>query len=309
MSAPNCLFKVGIVGCGKVGMSAAFAMFLDGTATELVLYGRALTKVQGEKFDLDHALPFVDTTDITATDRLEDLAGCHIIVYAAGASQKPGETRLDLCNNNRAILEKTLPEIHKHAPNAIILIVANPVDVLVYHAHQILPDAKGRIFGSGTTLDTARFRFHLAEALKLNSRSIHAYVLGEHGDASFPVYEHSTIGGRKMMSFDGITEEVVLDAYQKARDAAYKIIETKGATYYAIGVVIKTIVKQILTDARSVMPLSVPLENYHGHSGVALSVPCILGINGVDRVIEAELSEKEKEGLAHAVETLKGFCG
>ena len=308
MIAPNALFKVGIVGCGKVGMSAAYALFLQGGATEIVLHGRDKQKVLGEKYDLEHALPFVEEVDITATDSYEDLAGCHVIVYTAGAPQKEGETRLDLCVNNRAILEEALPQIHQHAPDAVILMVANPVDILTHIANEIIPDAKGRIFGSGTTLDTARFRYHLSKHIQVNARSIHAYVLGEHGDSSFPVFEHATIGGKRLLDFTEFTPEVIQDAYIQARDAAYNIIATKGASYYAIGVVISRIVKTILSDARTVLPVSVPLHNYYGHSDVSLSVPCIVGSSGIVQVLETDLSEQEQEGLARSVEALKKFC-
>ncbi len=303
----SCSFKVSIVGLGKVGMSAAYAMMLDGTPTEIVLVSREKEKAMGEKLDLEHALPFLDYVAITATNDYADIAGSHLVVITAGAAQKPGETRLNLCDNNRKILEEILPKIHTAAPDALILIIANPVDVLTYHAHQIIPIAKGRIFGSGTMLDTARFKFHLAEHLHVNPKSVHAYVLGEHGDSSFPVYANATVGGQRLMEFEGMSMEVVQDAYKKAREAAYNIIKAKGATYYAIGVVATKIMEAVFSDAKTVFPLSVPLDAYYGHSDVCLSVPCVLGTNGVERVLHLELSQQEQENLAKSVDVLKQY--
>lgn len=303
----SCSFKVAIVGLGKVGMSAAYAMMLDGTPTDIVLLAREKEKALGEKLDLEHALPFLDYVNIIATNDYADLAGAHLVVVTAGAAQKPGETRLDLCANNRAIMADILPKINAAAPDALILMIANPVDVLVQFANSILPNAKGRIFGSGTMLDTARFRFHLAETLHVNPRSVHAYVLGEHGDSSFPVYANATVGGQKLMEFPGINDQVIKDAYQKARDAAYNIIKAKGATYYAIGVVATKIMEAVFSDAKTVLPLSVPLDNYYGLSGVSLSVPCILGARGIEQVLHLDLSQEEQANLKKSAETLSQY--
>ncbi|MBI5151383.1 MAG: L-lactate dehydrogenase [Candidatus Pacebacteria bacterium] len=303
----SCSFKVAIVGLGKVGMSAAYAMMLEGTPTDIILLARDKEKAIGEKLDLEHALPFLDFVNIIATDDYADLAGTHLVIVTAGAAQKPGETRLDLCANNRAIMAEILPKINAAAPDAIILMIANPVDVLVQFANSILPNAKGRIFGSGTMLDTARFRFHLAETLHVNPRSVHAYVLGEHGDSSFPVYANATVGGQKLMEFPGMSAEIIQDAYKKAREAAYNIIKAKGATYYAIGVVATKIMEAVFSDAKTVLPLSVPLDNYYGLSGVSLSVPCILGARGIEQVLHLDLSQEEQANLKKSAETLAQY--
>lgn len=301
-------FKVGIIGCGKVGMTAAYAMMLSGTPTEMVLIDRNKDKAMGEKLDLEHALSLLPSyVAIEGTDDYSALAGSRLIVYTAGAAQSPGQTRLDLVATNKKILEELLPKIHTAAPEAVILMVANPVDVLTYLANQIVPDAKGKIFGSGTMLDTARFRFHLSEILSINPHSIHAYILGEHGDTSFPVYANTAVGGQKLTELPGVNEQMIEEAYQKTRDAAYKIIEAKGATYYAIGVVVTKIMQAIFSDAKTVFPLSVPLTNYQGVSGVALSVPCILGANGVEKMLEVDLSEKEKQNFVTSANALKQY--
>lgn len=304
----NGTFRVGVVGCGKVGMTAAFAMMLSGIPSEIVLIDRSKDKVEGERLDLEHALPFLDYVKISSGDDYSLLAGCSLVVYTAGVPQKMGETRLDLIKANRAILEETLPKIFNNAPETILLLVANPVDVLTYLANKIYPDKKGKIFGSGTMLDTARFRFHLAEELKVNPHSVHTYILGEHGDNSFPVYENALIGGQRLMDFDGVNDDLIKKAFDKTRDAAYRIIEAKGATYYAIGVVVSKIMSSIESNARTVYPVSVVLENYQGYSNVALSLPCVVGAEGIERVLDVDLSAKEKEDLDKAVKALSEYC-
>ncbi|NCN83058.1 MAG: L-lactate dehydrogenase [Candidatus Pacebacteria bacterium] len=299
--------KVTIVGCGKVGMTAAFSLLYTGLVNELILFGRSKAKLMGEQLDLEHALSYLPHAKVTASENWADIAESDVIVYSAGAAQKPGQTRLDLVEGNVKILETMLPNIIRHAPNAVLLIVANPVDILTYKAYQLSGWPKGRIFGSGTSLDTARFRYHLSEFLHLNPQSIHAYILGEHGDNSFPVISSASVGGQALSNMDNFSEEQALKAYTKSRDAAYKIIETKGATYYGIGAVVAHIVSKILRDARTVLPLSIPLHQYHGHSGVALSVPCVLGRVGVQETLQAKLDWKEKQQLEKAVTTLKQY--
>lgn len=311
---------MGVVGCGRVGMTAAYAMLLSGTPTEIVLFDRNKDKALGEKMDLEQGLSLLATyVKITATDNLGDLAGVKLIIYTAGAAQTPGQSRLDLVNINRKILEEILPKINQAAPESVILMVANPVDVLTYWANKIvntpllnLGEGKNekviRIFGSGTMLDTARFRFHLSEILKVNPHSIHAYVLGEHGETSFPVYANTSIGGQNLLDLPDITQEVIDQAYQKTREAAKRIIEAKGATYYAIGVVVMKIMQAIVSDSKTVYPLSVPLDEYQGFTGVALSVPGVLGAGGVEKLLNVDFSASEKEALGRSVAALTPFC-
>ncbi|PIY79381.1 MAG: L-lactate dehydrogenase [Candidatus Pacebacteria bacterium CG_4_10_14_0_8_um_filter_43_12] len=299
--------KVAIVGCGKVGMTAAYSLLHSGVVNDLVLLGRHKATLIGEQLDLEHGISFLPYARVMATDRYEDLAGSDVVIICAGAAQKPGDTRLDLAGKNIAIIEQIIPEVVKNAPDAIIMLVSNPVDVLTYKAYLLANLPKGRIFGSGTTLDTARFRFHLAQDLHVNPRSVHAYILGEHGDSSFPAVSSATVGGQPLASMPGFSEDRMMDAYQTARDAAYKIIASKGATFYGIGSVISHIVKQILTDSKSVLPLSVPLHNYQGISGVALSVPCVIGRNGVEASLEIKLDWEEKKKLEKSAKILKEY--
>ena len=299
--------KVTIIGAGRVGITAAFTMYLKNTAQEIMLYGRDKDKLIGEQLDFMHSLSFLGTTHISVGSEPAELAGSDIIVFTAGAAQEPGETRLDLVKKNTAILEGMLPDIVKYAPDSIILLVTNPVDILTYKAVIGTKLPRGRVFGSGTTLDTARFRFHLSEYLGVNPKSVHAYILGEHGDSSFPTLSSANVGGQLITTMKDFSREKALEAYTKARDAAYKIIAAKGATYYAIGVVINQLVHAILTDAGRVYPLSVVLEGEYGYTDIALSVPCVLGRSGIERVIEIPLSEEEKLKLKLSVETLKKY--
>lgn len=299
--------KVSIIGCGNVGITAAYALVLDGIADELVLVSRNKSKAFGEQLDLEHSMTFLSQTKITSTDEYQDITASDVVVITAGAAQKPGETRLDLAGKNIAIIEEIIPKIVHYAPNAIILIVSNPVDVLTYKAYKLAGLPKGRIFGSGTTLDTARFRFHLSDFLKVNPHSIHAYILGEHGDTSFPAVTSANIGGQALTTYPGFSLERLNQAYEVTKNAAYKIIEAKGATYYGIGAVILHIIKTILKDEKKVLPVSIPLHQYLGYSGVALSVPCIVGRDGVEQTLEIKLSWDEKQKLEKSVNTIKNF--
>ncbi len=299
--------KVSIIGCGKVGMTAAYSLLHRGVVNELVLLGRCIDEIIGEELDLEHGMSFLPFAQIKATSDYADIAGSDIVVITAGAAQKPGETRLDLATKNCAIIEGIIPEVLKYAPDAVILIVSNPVDVLTYRAYQVAGLPKGRIFGSGTTLDTARFRFHLSEFLHINPSSIHAYILGEHGDTSFPAISSATVGGQPLRLMPKFSEEQALHAFEKAQQAAYKIIASKGATFYGIGTVVSEIISKILRDSRTVLPVSVPLHQYYDHSGVALSVPCIIGREGVVETLEIKLDWEEKQKLAKSAAVLKQF--
>lgn len=302
------IFKVSIVGCGRVGMAAAFAMLIKGQVTQLVLWGREIEKVKGEKLDLDEAGPLLPKAEIIATDDWNDLKDSDLVVFSAGASQRKGQTRMDLAKQNVQIVEELIPKILAVAPGAAILVVTNPVDVLTYKANQLGGVREGQIFGSGTMLDTMRFRHYLSQALGVDAHNIHAYVLGEHGDNSFPVYEFASIGAQRLLDFPGAGQEVVEGAFEKAKDAAYKIIDAKGATYYAIGMVISRIAQAVRADEKVILPLSVPLSDYKGLSGVAISVPCLLGRKGVEEVLMVDLSDEEEEKLRQSTMKVKEYC-
>ncbi len=300
-------FKVAIVGAGNVGASAAYAMLLDGTPTELSLIDIDESRVEGLLLDFKHALSFLPYTKVTGSTDYSTCTDADLVVITAGARQKEGESRLDLVEKNKSIFQNIIPKIVGKAPNAIILIVSNPVDVLTYEAIKLADLPKGRVFGSGTWLDTSRFKLHIAEKLQLNPKSIEAYILGEHGDSSFPVMSSANVAGKPLESFAGFSENVCKDCYQEARDAAYRIINDIGFTSYSIGVVCTEIMRAIFQNAKLVAPVSVPLENYHGISDVCLSVPTIIDDRGAAEQIEIPLNNKEIQLLNKSAETLKAF--
>jgi L-lactate dehydrogenase len=299
--------KISIVGCGKVGMTAAYALTLAGLCDELVLMSRSVDKVIGEQLDLEHGMAYLSPTKIKATQEYDDLAKSDIVVFTAGAHQNPGETRLDLAEKNKALVEEMIPKIVKVAPQAVIVMVTNPVDILTYHAYQLAGLPKGQIFGSGTALDTARFRFHISQFLKVNPRSIHAYILGEHGDSSFAALSSASIGGQPLSTFENFSPEKAEEAYLKAKNAAAQIIAAKGATYYAIGVIITEICKNILRNSQSILPLSIPLHGYYDLHGVALSIPCVLGRTGVTRSLDIKLDWQERQLLAKSASIIRSY--
>jgi len=300
-------FKVSIIGCGNVGATAAYAMLLEGTPSELVLVDRDKNKAHGLLLDFEHSLPFVPYTKIVSSDDVEACRNSHLIVVTAGARQQEGETRLQLIDKNRKIFKELIPALAKVAPDSILLIVTNPVDVLTVEALKLSGFPENRVFGTGTMLDTARFRFHIAEKLCLSPQSIQAYVLGEHGDSSFPVFSSANVAGKPLSDFVGFTPELAAQCFDETKTAAYRIIHDMGYTCYSIGMVIKEIMGHIFQHSRIVVPLSVNLKDYYGHSDIALSVPCVLDSDGVSEIIKVPLSDEEQKMLAKSVETLKSF--
>jgi L-lactate dehydrogenase len=301
----RCTFKVSIVGVGKVGATAAYSLLLHGNVTDLVLVTNNIEKSIGEKDDLEQSLPFLQSTNITLTDNYDDVAGSDVTIITAGAAQKSGEDRLDLLKRNIELFSEIVPKIKVANPNGLILVVTNPVDILTYHCYQIAEFKHGQVFGTGTLLDTARFRNELSKIFSVNPRSIHAYILGEHGDSSFPFLSSANIGGEPLNSFPEYNADQVMAAYEASKNAAYKIIKSKGATYYAIGTVITTIIKNIYADAKTVLPVSVPLTDHHGQSNVALSVPCIVGSNGVKRLLKTRFTDVEAGQFSHSADVLR----
>jgi len=300
-------FKVAIFGLGHVGVTTAYALLLKGLTTELVLFSRDIKKAEGEKADLEHGLPFYPRTTITATSSYEDLSGTDLVIFTAGLGQKPGQTRLDLTKGNVEILKSTIPNIVKHAPHTLILMVTNPLDIMTYKATELAGLPAGRVFGSGTLLDTARFRLHLSKSISVNSTSIHAYILGEHGDSSFAPLSMATIGGKPLISFPEMTHDHVNWALEQTRKDAYKIISGKGATYYGIATVVSSIVESIARDSKKVMPLSSVLTGQYGLTNLSLSLPSILGRSGVETIIDLPLTLEELACLHNSASVLKSY--
>jgi len=305
--------KVGIVGCGFVGATAAYAIALGGAATELVLIDikEQLARAQAE--DILHATPFARAVRVFAGD-YSQLAGARVIVLACGVAQKPEETRLQLLERNYQVFKSVVPRVLNDAPGAILLVVSNPVDVITHMVASISGLSSERVIGSGTILDTARFRALLGEQLGVAPQSVHAYVVGEHGDSEVLVWSSAKVGGVLLNEFCGqarctLTEEVRSRIDEGVRRAAYRIIEGKGATYYGIGAGIARIVRAIRDDERAVLTVSASTEGAGELAGVSLSLPRILGAQGVAATLRPGLDDDEDAALRKSAEILRGVAG
>lgn len=290
-----------------MGATAAYALLLAGTPTDLALIDINKDRAHGIMLDLEHSLSFTSFAKLTATDDLSACSSSNLVIVTAGKKQAKGETRLDLANANKKIYKDIIPRLAKAAPNAILLIVSNPVDVLTYEAIKLSGLPANQVFGSGTILDTARFQFHLSEKLKINPRSVDAYILGEHGDTSFPVLSSANVTGKRILDFKGFSRASALECYEKTRDAAYRIINDVGYTCYSISTAIAEIAKAIFEDSNQVYMLSTLLQDYYGYSDVCLSIPCVLGRKGIVKTLTVPLDKDEKTKLAKSVEVLKSF--
>jgi L-lactate dehydrogenase len=301
--------RIVIVGAGNVGSTYAYALLLNRLSSEIVLIDANRGKAEGEAMDLNHAMPFTHPTRIWAGD-FPDCAGAAITVLAAGTNQRPGETRLDLVKRNYEIWRGLIPQIVKHNPDGILLIATNPVDILTYAALKISGLRPERVIGSGTVLDTARFRYLLSQHFRVDARSVHAFIIGEHGDSEVPLWSLANIAGMKLEDFCR-AQGMQLDAgtrqkiYVETRDAAYSIIERKGATYYAVGAGLIAITAAILRDQNTVFSVSTLIQDYYGIRDVCLSLPTVLDRTGVDRLLRPELSGEEVDGLRRSAEVLK----
>ncbi len=300
---------VGIVGTGNVGTAAAYAIFNQGFASEILLLDQDTRRAEGEAMDLMHGQQLVGRITCRSVD-YPALSNAQIIVLAAGASQKsPDETRLDLLRRNAEIFREIIIQLDKHAPNAILVVATNPVDVLTYICQELSSRPGRRILGTGTLLDTARFRALLGRHYGVDPRSVHAYILGEHGDSEVPIWSNATIGGqdiygRTVLGTDWDTE-TMQGIFEQARDAAYEIIARKGHTDTAIGVVIARIVRAVLEDQQNVLPVSTRPEGAYGIDDVCLSVPCVVGLEGMEKRVDPELSDDEREALRASAKALR----
>ncbi|MBN1398972.1 MAG: L-lactate dehydrogenase [Bacteroidetes bacterium] len=301
--------KVGIVGTGLVGSSFAYALMQRGIASELVLVDANAEKAVGEMMDLTHGLSFTKPMKITAGD-YSNLSGAKVVVITAGVSQKPGETRLELLTKNTAVFRSIIPQVVKYNPNGIILITTNPVDILTYISlkESNLPPAK--VFGSGTILDTSRFRYLLGQHYSVDSRSVHAYIVGEHGDSEIPLWSMANIGGVRLQEFAPLrnktyNQQEMNNIFISVRDAAYEIIKRKGATHYAIGVGLLSIVEAILGNYRSVISVSTLMTGQYGVKDICLSLPCVVGVNGVEEILTLSMNKEEETGFRSSAEKLK----
>lgn len=304
--------RVAVVGTGNVGSTFAYTLLMSGLASEIVLIDANQKKAEGEAMDLNHAVPLAQPVRVWVGD-YKDCAGAVITVITAGAAQKPGETRLDLAARNVEIFRNIVPHVVKHNPDGIILVATNPVDVLSYATWKISGLPKERVIGSGTILDTARFRFLLSQHFGVDPRSVHAYIIGEHGDSEVPVWSLANIAGMRFPTFceqmgAGCDNEALQRIFEQTRDAAYHIIERKGATYYAVATGILRIVEAILRDQGTVLSVSSLIEDYYGINDVFFSLPSVLDRGGVERVLRLKLDDTEIEGLRKSAALLQDLA-
>jgi len=305
------LSKIVILGAGFVGSSTAYACMLGGTAQEIVLIDKMKEKARGEVMDLNHGASFVRPVHIHAGD-YPDCRGADIIVITAGAPQKPGQSRLDLVHINTRIIEQIIDSIRPYNQEGIIIIATNPVDIMAYVAWQYSGLPSHRVIGSGTVLDTSRFRHLLSERCGIDPRNVHAYVIGEHGDSEIPLWSKANIGGIPLEEFCSQCPSICSQDNREeiahmVREAAYEIIDGKGATYYAIALALRRIIESILRDEHSVLTVSTFIENFYGMSDLYLSLPCVLGRSGVKKVIPFSLVEEEKEQFIRSARTIKNL--
>lgn len=301
--------KVAVIGTGFVGSSSAFALMESGLFSEMILLDADQNRAEGEALDISHGLPFARPMKITA-GTYDDLVDAAIIVITAGAGQKPGETRLDLVKKNVAIFRTIIGEIAKRNCQGILLIVANPVDILTYVALKLSGFPENRVFGSGTTLDTARLKYLLGERLSVDARSVHAWIIGEHGDSQIAAWSSANVSGVPLSNFcsmRGFTEhdQNMEDIAEDVKNSAYRIIEKKKATFYGVAVAVRRICEAIIRDEKSVLPVSSIQHGAFGIDGVALSMPAIVGKNGVEKQIPIKLNEKEQIELRKSADALK----
>lgn len=303
--------KLSVIGAGSVGSSLAYAALIRNSAQRVVLYDVNQAKAEAEVLDLAHGTPFTGASRISGGSDIELVADSDVVVVTAGAKQEPGQTRLALAGVNARILGALMPRLVALAPDAVFILVTNPCDVLTVVAERLVDLPPGRVFSSGTVLDSARLRWLLAEAADIASQNVHALIVGEHGDSEFPLWSDATIGQTPLRDW---TDEAGVRLFPRERlesltddviHAAYRIIAGKGATNYAIGLSGARIVEAVLRNERAILPVSSVLHGYRGIDGVALSVPSIVGARGVERVVDVPMDDVEVGLLHRSAEALR----
>lgn len=303
--------KIVLIGSGAVGATYAYTVLVKELATELVIIDVNKEKAVGDALDLNHGLMLAHPMKIKAGG-YEDCAGADLIVITAGAAQKPGETRLDLMGRNVAIFRSILTEVMKYNNEGILLIATNPVDLLTHISRKITGWPKNRVLGSGTLLDSSRFRYLVGQKLHIDPRSVHGLIIGEHGDSEVPLWSSLNVLGTPLDEHEEesrfyISQEEKERIYEETRGAAYEIIRKKGATYYAIALALGRITEAILKDQRSILPVSAYLDGEYGIDEICLGVPCVIGRNGIEEIVQIPLSPEESERFRKSADTLKEF--
>jgi len=299
---PAAKTRIVIIGTGAVGATTAYTLLLRRTVDELVLIDANKAKARGDALDMNHGMPFLGNTKVWAGD-YADCATADIIIITAGAAQKPGETRIDLLKRNVGIFESITTEVLQYNKDGILLIASNPVDVMSYFTWKKSGWPSHRVIGSGTLLDSARFRYLIGEKLNIDPHSVHAHIIGEHGDSELPVWSLANIAGTAIP----LTSEEQQQLFVHTRDAAYEIIEAKGATYYAIALALDRICTAILRNESAVLNVSTLLDDYHGIDDVYLGVPCVVDRSGIREVLPLQINTEEKELLHRSADKLKGI--
>ena len=301
--------KIILIGDGAVGSSYAFALVTQNIGRELGIIDMNVAKTEGDAIDLSDALAFTSPKHIFAAT-YDDCKDADLVVLTAGAAQKPGETRLDLISKNLKIFKSIIDQIMATGFDGIFLVATNPVDILTYATWKFSGLPASRVIGSGTSLDSARFRQEIARKVNVDARNVHAYILGEHGDTEFPVWSHANIGGLQLYEWikqndETVDEDELLEVFYSVRDAAYHIIEKKGATFYGIAVSLARITKAIFNDENAILPLSVYLDGEYGQHDVFIGVPAVINRDGIRKAIEIPLTDVEKGNLQHSADTLR----
>lgn len=301
--------KISIIGAGYVGSTAAFALMMGGLASEIVIVDINKQKAEGEAMDLSHGASFVKPVDIISGN-YEDTANSDIVIITAGSGPKPGETRLDVVSKNISIFKGIVPEVVKYSPHSILLVVSNPVDILTYITYKLSGFPSERVIGSGTVLDTSRFRYMLSKHFDVDVRNVHSYIMGEHGDSEIATWSLTRIAGMDVDEYCGTAckkcdGSMKHDIYHDVKEAAYKVIEKKGATYYAVALAIKRIVEAILRNENSILTVSSYLKGEYGISDIYMGVPSIVGNDGVKKILQVNLNEKETNQFVESSKVLK----
>ena len=304
--------KVAVIGCGFVGSSSAFALMQSGLFSEMVLIDADTKRAEGEAMDISHGISFARPMQIYAGN-YDDITDAAILVITAGANQKPDETRLDLIKKNAAIMKSIVGEIKKRDFGGILLIVSNPVDILTLIALKESGYPSNRVIGSGTVLDTGRFKYLLGEHLDVDSRSVHAFIIGEHGDSELAAWSNARIGGLKVNDFCELRghfnhEQSMKKIFENVRNSAYEIIERKHATYYGIAMAVKRICEAIVRNEKSILPVSSLMTGEYGLNDVVLSIPAVVDETGVQKVIPIELNDEELTKLKDSANILRDIA-
>lgn len=303
--------KAVMIGCGFVGSATVFSLMQSGIFSEIAMIDADMGKAEGEAMDISHGIPFAQHMKIYA-GTYDDVKDAGIVIITAGANQKPNETRLDLVHKNVAIFKQIIPEIMSHSFDGVLLVVANPVDILTYVAQKLSGLPENHVIGSGTVLDTGRLKYSLGEHLGVDSKSVHAFIIGEHGDSEIAAWNSANVSGISIGDFCEMRghyrhDEAKNEIAEKVKNSAYEIIQRKSATYFGVAMAVKRICEVITRDEKSILPVSTAMHGEHDIEGVVLSMPCIVGKDGIETKVPINLSKEEREKLQESATILKGI--